>query len=64
LIYLDNLFEYKKYIQKVLLQFCKTGLQVNIKKYKFNITCTKYLDFVINTNSIKVNLKKVKVIWN
>jgi hypothetical protein len=27
----------------------------NIKKYKFNITCIKYLGFIINIINIKVN---------
>jgi hypothetical protein len=48
----------------VLLQLYKVGLQANIKKYKFNVTCTKYLRFVISTNRVKVNLEKVEAIYN
>jgi hypothetical protein len=48
----------------VLLQLCKVGLQANIKKYEFNVTCTKYLRFVISTNRVKVDLEKVKAICN
>ena len=64
LIYLENLLKYKEYICKVLLQLYKVGLQANIKKCKFNITYTKYLSFVISTNSVEVNLEKVKAICN
>ena len=40
------------------------GLQVNIKKYKFRVKHIKYLRFIVTTERIKVNLKKVKVICN
>jgi hypothetical protein len=64
LIYLENLFEHTEHICKVLLQLCKTGLQADIKKCEFNVTCTKYLEFVISTDSIKVDLEKVEAIYN
>jgi hypothetical protein len=55
LIYSDNELEYKHYIKKVLKWLHDTGLQIDLKKYKFHVTCTKYLSFIISTNSIKVN---------
>ena len=64
LIYSSNPLKYKEPICKVLLQLYKARLQANIKKCKFNITCTKYLKFVISTNSIEVDLEKVKAICN
>jgi len=64
LIYSSNPLEHDKHVRKVLLQLCKAGLQANIKKCKFNVTCTKYLGFVISTNSIEVNPEKVKAICN
>ena len=64
LIYLENLFNYIEHVCKVLLRLCKVRLQANIKKCKFNVTCTKYLRFVISTKGVKVNLKKVKAICN
>jgi hypothetical protein len=48
----------------VLLRLREAGLQADIKKYEFNVTCTKYLRFVISTNRVKVNLEKVKAICN
>ena len=62
LIYLNNKLEYKGHVYKVLLRLYKVGLQANIKKTKFYITYIKYLGFIINIKSIKVNLKKVSAI--
>jgi hypothetical protein len=68
-IYLDNIFiysddplEHETYIKLVLQRLYDTGLQVDIKKYKFNITRTKYLGFIILTNSISIDLEKVFII--
>ena len=64
LIYLDNPLEHKEHVRKVLLWLWKAGLQADIKKCKFNITCTKYLGFIVSTNNIEVDLEKVEVIQN
>jgi hypothetical protein len=64
LIYSENLFKHTEYICKVLLQLCKTKLQTDIKKYKFNVICTKYLEFVVSIDNIKVNLEKIETICN
>jgi len=62
LIYLDNELKYKVHIKKVLERLWNVGLQVNIKKCKFRVKCTKYLRFIVSTDRIKVNPKKVKAI--
>ena len=62
LIYSENPLDYEEHVRKVLLQLCKAGLQTDIKKCKFKVTCTKYLGFIISTDGIKVNLEKVEVI--
>jgi hypothetical protein len=48
----------------VLLQLCKIDLQTNIKKLKFNVYYIKYLSFFINIKGIKVDLKKIVIIYN
>ncbi|KIM98207.1 hypothetical protein OIDMADRAFT_128219, partial [Oidiodendron maius Zn] len=53
LIYFKNKLDYKEYIKKA-----------NLKKYKFRIKYTKYLDFIITIDSIKVNLEKVSIVVN
>jgi len=62
IIYSNNKLEYKTYIKKVLNCFCNISLQANIKKYKFKVKRIKYFKFIVSTSSIKVDLKKVKVI--
>jgi hypothetical protein len=64
LIYLENKLEYKVYIKKVLEKLKKASLQADIKKSKFSIYYTKYLEFIISIEGIKVDLEKVKVIQN
>ena len=64
LIYLDNKLEYKVHVKKVLERLRNAGLQVDIKKCKFRVKYIKYFGFIIITEGIKVNPKKVKVIYN
>jgi hypothetical protein len=64
LIYSDDPLEYEIYIRLVLQKLRDTSLQADIKKYEFNITRTKYLGFIILTNSISIDLEKVFIIQN
>ena len=48
----------------VLKRLQDTGLQYNIKKYKFYITKVIYLSLIIFHNKIKIDFKKVTVIIN
>ena len=41
-----------------------TGLQYNIKKYKFHATEVTYLGLIISRDGIKIDPKKVTVIIN
>jgi hypothetical protein len=62
MIYSENKLEHKTYVKKVLECLWNTGLQVDIRKCEFRVKCTKYLRFIVSTNSIKVDLEKVKVV--
>jgi hypothetical protein len=64
LIYSENPEEYKIYVYKVLEKLRLAGLQADIKKYKFSVTQTKYLGFIISTNRIEVDPLKIEVIRN
>jgi len=64
LIYLDNELKHQVHVKKVLERLRNTGLQVNIKKYKFRVKRIKYLRFIVSTDRIKVNPKKVNTIRN
>ncbi len=37
-------------------------LYINLKKYKFNTTKIKFLDFIVFSKDIQINLKKIKTI--
>jgi len=64
LIYSDNELKHQVHVKKVLERLRNAGLQVDIKKYKFGVKRTKYLGFIISTEGIKVDPKKVKAIRN
>jgi hypothetical protein len=62
LIYSNNELEHEVHIKQVVKWLQDTGLQANLKKYKFSVTCTKYLGFIISTDSIQVDPEKVRVV--
>jgi hypothetical protein len=64
LIYSDNKLEYEHHVKKVLEQLYSASLQIDLKKCKFYVTYTKYLGFIISTNSIEVNLDKISIVTN
>ena len=64
LIYSDNEAEYELYVIIVLQRLRNTSLQVDIKKTEFYVTRTKYLSFIVSTNSIKVDPEKIFTIVN
>ena len=59
LIYSENELEHVEHVQKVLRRLRDVGLQVDIKKYEFSVTRTKYLGFIVSTTGIKVDPEKV-----
>ena len=62
LIYSEDPLEHELHVKKVLMQLKDARLQVDIKKYKFKVTCTKYLGFIILTDRIEVDLDKTECI--
>jgi len=62
MIYSDNKLEHESHVHKVLERLCEASLQANIKKSEFYVTCTKYLGFIISTESIAADLEKTAVI--
>ena len=62
LIFSNNKLEHKHHVRKVLKRLHNASLQINLKKCKFHVTRTKYLGFIISTNSIKVNPNKISVV--
>jgi hypothetical protein len=62
MIYSENELEHETHVKKVLERLRNAGLQVDIKKCEFGVKRTKYLGFIVSTDSIKVDLEKVEVI--
>jgi hypothetical protein len=62
LIYSENELEYTTQVRLVLQRLEDTGLQADIKKCEFDVKCTKYLGFIVSTNSIEVDPEKVSVV--
>jgi hypothetical protein len=62
LVYLNNLLEYKKYVKKILYILQDTSFQLDIKKYKFEITKITYLGLILSTKSIRIDPAKIKYI--
>jgi hypothetical protein len=48
----------------VLEQLRAAKLQVNIKKSKFYVTCTKYLGYILTNKGIEVDSNKVEALRN
>jgi len=64
IIYSEDPLEHECHVRKVLERLRKAGLQVDIKKSEFKVTRTKFLGFIVSTNGIEVDLKKVAVVKN
>ena len=62
LIYSDSLSEHKQHVRLVLKAIEEAGLQLNVDKCEFYKSKVTYLGFIISTNSICIDLNKVKTI--
>ena len=63
-IYLNSEQKYKKYIKQVLKKLYKKDISIIIKKYKFHIKKTDFIEFIIKLKQISIDLKKIKAIIN
>ena len=70
-VYLDNIFIYSKTLQDHCSHICqvlqflwKVGLQANIDKCEFHIQETKFLNLIVSTEGIWMDLQKVSIIWD
>ena len=66
LIYSEDPLEHDEHVGKVLERLRDAGLQVDIKKSEFRTTRTKYLGFIVSTDSIETDPDKIRVVkdWN
>jgi hypothetical protein len=70
-VYIDNIFIYNnfkkkhiKHVKKILQRLRDANLQVDIDKCEFSVHETKYLDLIVDRNEIKMNSKKIKIIFH
>jgi len=59
LIFLKTRAKHIKYINKIIQRLSNARLQININKFKFYTTKTKYFSLIILTNGITMDPKKV-----
>jgi len=64
IIYLNNKEEHEKYIEWVLQRLYNKEILIAIKKYKFYITKTDFIRFIIKLGRISIDLKKIEAIVN
>lgn len=50
-------------MRQILKQLRAVELQINIEKYEFSIIKIKYLSLIIIINEIKMNFKKINVVF-
>jgi hypothetical protein len=62
LIYSNSLREHKKHVRLVLEALKEAGLQLDIDKSEFHKTEVTYLGYVISTEGVKMDPKKVQAI--
>ena len=67
--YLNDILVYSKiwkehqiHVQQVLHCLCEADLQVNIKKCKFNVSETVFLDVIVSGEGLYMNSQKVKAV--
>ena len=64
LIYNNNKKNHIKHVRKILNKFYVVKLFLNINKCEFFVNVIKYFDFIIIIESVKMNSKKVQIIFN
>ncbi|KFY99633.1 hypothetical protein V498_00609 [Pseudogymnoascus sp. VKM F-4517 (FW-2822)] len=64
LIYSEDPTKHIEYVHKVLQRLREAGLQADIKKCKFNVTCTKYLGYILTTTGVEADPKKIEPLRN
>ena len=64
LIYLDNMFQHKDYIKKVLWQLQKARLYVKAEKWEFYSNFIEYLGYILSPSGLFISSNKIKMIQN
>ena len=67
--YLDNILifsetekEHEKHVKKILKKFQEKNLYLKLKKCEFHKQQVKYLEYIITTEELKMNLEKIRAV--
>jgi Reverse transcriptase (RNA-dependent DNA polymerase) len=64
LVYSDDLTSYKQHVRLVVEVLQDTSLQLDIKKYEFEVTEVTYLGIIVSTDSMRMDPAKIIAITN
>jgi hypothetical protein len=64
LVYSDDLTSYRQHVRLVVEALQDTSLQLDIKKYEFEVTEITYLGIIVSTDSMRMDPAKVIAITN
>jgi len=62
LIFSETLEEHEIHVKRVLERLCEAGLQADLKKCEFHVTKTTFLGFVISTDGIRPDPRKLEAV--
>jgi hypothetical protein len=62
LIYSFIYTKYQRYIRQILERLRQYKLYIKLSKYEFFVIVVIFLEFVINTSGIEMDIKRVKII--
>ena len=62
LIYSDNIIDYRKHVKEVLRRLQKNNLYILLAKYIFYQDKIKFLEFVLDSDGLKMDKMKVQTI--
>src|SRR5438034_11315977 len=62
LIYFKNKKNHKKHVKEILRKFQEKNLYLKSEKYKFHKQQVEYLEHIITTEKLEMNLKKIKAV--
>ena len=62
LIYFENKKNHEKHVKKILKRFQEKNLYLKSEKYEFHKQQVEYLEHIITTKKLEMNLKKIKAV--
>jgi Reverse transcriptase (RNA-dependent DNA polymerase) len=64
LVYSNDLTSYKQHVRLIIKALRDASLQLDIKKYEFEVIEITYLNIIVSTNSIRIDPAKIIAITN